>query len=124
MALDFDILNRRGAIEGIAGLYIEYPTVTAMTGVTGTWRALITGAYTATTFLASTAKGSTWDVENHEKPSLALEKATLAPLVDGGKVRAVAVRLTAQDMERLARGTIPSVIYAAEKTLRESEAAA
>jgi hypothetical protein len=121
MALDFDILNRRGAIEGVAGLYIEYPTVTS-TGLAGTWRALITGVYTATTFLAETAKGSTWSVETHEEASHALWKATFAPLADGSKVRAVAVRLTAQDMERLARATIPSVIYAAEKTLRESEA--
>lgn len=112
----FGILSRRGAVEDAAGLYIEYPAV--HDGVYGTARALVSGCYVATTFLASTAKGSTWSVVTVPSPEAALAKATA--LFETGPVRGLLVRLTEQDFDRMSRGTIPSVIYSAKKALDES----
>ena len=114
--LDFDILSRRGAVEDAAGLYIEYPAI--HDGAPGTARALVSGCYVATTFLAATAKGSTWSVITVPSPEAALAKATA--LAGTGAVTGVLVRLTEQDFDRMSRGTIPSVIYSAKKALDSS----
>lgn len=106
-------LKRRTGGLGIFGMYAE-----AVMPDGTRYRALLAGDILSTTSLTPSAKGSRWTTVSHGTSDAARNE--LAKFMSGtDEVSALAVELTQQDINRLQRGVLSTVVYAASDTLSE-----